>query len=157
MQGIFFFCSLFRYISPIDLFIFELIYITYDYSSWVDSNCIFLFCLQTDFEPQCHVFRTKQLKKPRPCHLCHQSMIKQASCCRGKSIIKLSVFPTRSPFYSLRIFSQSALMFTFLAFNSKLINKPSSIIQLIKNNIFLIIPSYLPLAFSPSSGSFKNI
>ncbi|KYM80697.1 hypothetical protein ALC53_08866 [Atta colombica] len=39
-----------------------------------------------DFEPQCHVFRTKQLRKPRPCHLCHQAVIKQASCCRGESI-----------------------------------------------------------------------
>ncbi|XP_044020863.1 tensin isoform X10 [Aphidius gifuensis] len=38
--------------------------------------------VKTDFEPQCHIFQTKQLKKPRPCHLCHQSMIKQASCCR---------------------------------------------------------------------------
>ncbi|XP_014606651.1 PREDICTED: tensin-3 isoform X10 [Polistes canadensis] len=37
---------------------------------------------QSDFEPQCHVFRTKQLRKPRPCHLCHQAVIKQASCCR---------------------------------------------------------------------------
>ncbi|KYQ52889.1 hypothetical protein ALC60_07967 [Trachymyrmex zeteki] len=36
----------------------------------------------SDFEPQCHVFRTKQLRKPRPCHLCHQAVIKQASCCR---------------------------------------------------------------------------
>ncbi|EFN75256.1 hypothetical protein EAI_12408 [Harpegnathos saltator] len=42
--------------------------------------CIVLF--QSDFEPQCHVFRTKQLRKPRPCHLCHQAVIKQASCCR---------------------------------------------------------------------------
>ncbi|KOC66379.1 hypothetical protein WH47_08771, partial [Habropoda laboriosa] len=46
---------------------------------------------QSDFEPQCHVFRTKQLRKPRPCHLCHQAVIKQASCCRGESI---SSFPT---------------------------------------------------------------
>ncbi|KAG7188809.1 hypothetical protein KM043_008420 [Ampulex compressa] len=37
---------------------------------------------KSDFEPQCHVFRTKQLRKPRPCHLCHQAVIKQASCCR---------------------------------------------------------------------------
>ncbi|KOX69232.1 hypothetical protein WN51_04267, partial [Melipona quadrifasciata] len=37
---------------------------------------------QSEFEPQCHVFRTKQLRKPRPCHLCHQAVIKQASCCR---------------------------------------------------------------------------
>ncbi|CAD1473560.1 unnamed protein product, partial [Heterotrigona itama] len=36
----------------------------------------------SEFEPQCHVFRTKQLRKPRPCHLCHQAVIKQASCCR---------------------------------------------------------------------------
>ncbi|KAJ8687269.1 hypothetical protein QAD02_023063, partial [Eretmocerus hayati] len=36
----------------------------------------------SDFEPQCHVFRTKRLRKPRPCHLCHQPVIKQASCCR---------------------------------------------------------------------------
>ncbi|KAI4504725.1 hypothetical protein M0802_000275 [Mischocyttarus mexicanus] len=41
---------------------------------------------RSDFEPQCHVFRTKQLRKPRPCHLCHQAVIKQASCCRGESI-----------------------------------------------------------------------
>ncbi|KYN09218.1 hypothetical protein ALC57_18648 [Trachymyrmex cornetzi] len=46
----------------------------------------FILCLYVDFEPQCHVFRTKQLRKPRPCHLCHQAVIKQASCCRGKSI-----------------------------------------------------------------------
>ncbi|XP_054011767.1 tensin-1 isoform X9 [Hylaeus anthracinus] len=38
--------------------------------------------VKTEFEPQCHVFRTKQLRKPRPCHLCHQAVIKQASCCR---------------------------------------------------------------------------
>ncbi|XP_014473631.1 PREDICTED: tensin-3 isoform X8 [Dinoponera quadriceps] len=38
--------------------------------------------VKSDFEPQCHVFRTKQLRKPRPCHLCHQAVIKQASCCR---------------------------------------------------------------------------
>ncbi|XP_015109702.1 tensin isoform X8 [Diachasma alloeum] len=38
--------------------------------------------VKSDFEPQCHIFRTKQLRKPRPCHLCHQAMIKQASCCR---------------------------------------------------------------------------
>ena len=37
------------------------------------------------------MFRTKQLRKPRPCHLCHQAVIKQASCCRGESI---SSFPT---------------------------------------------------------------
>ncbi|KAI4490602.1 hypothetical protein M0804_003546 [Polistes exclamans] len=42
--------------------------------------------IMSDFEPQCHVFRTKQLRKPRPCHLCHQAVIKQASCCRGESI-----------------------------------------------------------------------
>ncbi|XP_048267586.1 tensin-1 isoform X16 [Bombus terrestris] len=38
--------------------------------------------VKSEFEPQCHVFRTKQLRKPRPCHLCHQAVIKQASCCR---------------------------------------------------------------------------
>ncbi|XP_078033467.1 focal adhesion protein tensin isoform X3 [Augochlora pura] len=38
--------------------------------------------VQSKFEPQCHVFRTKQLRKPRPCHLCHQAVMKQASCCR---------------------------------------------------------------------------
>ncbi|XP_063977385.1 tensin-1 isoform X14 [Diachasmimorpha longicaudata] len=38
--------------------------------------------VKSEFEPQCHIFRTKQLRKPRPCHLCHQPMIKQASCCR---------------------------------------------------------------------------
>ncbi|XP_023248314.1 tensin-3, partial [Copidosoma floridanum] len=36
----------------------------------------------SEFEPQCHVFRTKRLRKPRPCQLCHQAVIKQASCCR---------------------------------------------------------------------------
>ncbi|KYN06374.1 hypothetical protein ALC62_02711 [Cyphomyrmex costatus] len=46
----------------------------------------FLLTYARDFEPQCHVFRTKQLRKPRPCHLCHQAVIKQASCCRGESI-----------------------------------------------------------------------
>ncbi|XP_046606955.1 tensin-1 isoform X2 [Neodiprion virginianus] len=38
--------------------------------------------VKSEFEPQCHVFRTKQLRKSRPCHLCHQPVIKQASCCR---------------------------------------------------------------------------
>ncbi|XP_043283550.1 tensin-3 isoform X3 [Venturia canescens] len=38
--------------------------------------------VKSEFEPQCHVFRTKQLRRSRPCHLCHQSIIKQASCCR---------------------------------------------------------------------------
>lgn len=37
------------------------------------------------------MFRTKQLRKPRPCHLCHQAVIKQASCCRGESISSLPV------------------------------------------------------------------
>ncbi|XP_058794302.1 tensin-1 isoform X2 [Phymastichus coffea] len=38
--------------------------------------------VKSDFEPQCHVFRTKRLRKPRPCQLCHQAVIKQASSCR---------------------------------------------------------------------------
>ncbi|XP_024935533.1 tensin isoform X15 [Cephus cinctus] len=38
--------------------------------------------LYSDFEPQCHVFRVKQLRNQRLCHLCHQPIIKQASCCR---------------------------------------------------------------------------
>ncbi|XP_046736668.1 tensin-1 isoform X8 [Diprion similis] len=38
--------------------------------------------VKSEFEPQCHVFRTKQLRKSRPCHLCHQPVIKQGSCCR---------------------------------------------------------------------------
>ncbi|XP_048508217.1 tensin-3 isoform X12 [Athalia rosae] len=38
--------------------------------------------VKSEFEPQCHIFRTKQLRKSRPCHLCHQPIIKQASCCR---------------------------------------------------------------------------
>ncbi|XP_011501349.1 PREDICTED: tensin-1 [Ceratosolen solmsi marchali] len=38
--------------------------------------------VKNEFEPQCHVFRTKQLRRPRPCQLCHQAMVKQASCCR---------------------------------------------------------------------------
>ncbi|XP_015610038.1 tensin-3 isoform X4 [Cephus cinctus] len=38
--------------------------------------------VKSDFEPQCHVFRVKQLRNQRLCHLCHQPIIKQASCCR---------------------------------------------------------------------------
>ncbi|XP_033209428.1 tensin-3 isoform X6 [Belonocnema kinseyi] len=43
--------------------------------------------VKTEFEPQCHVFRTKKLRKPRPCQLCHQAVIKQASCCRACKFI----------------------------------------------------------------------
>uniref|UniRef100_A0ABD2VU35 Phorbol-ester/DAG-type domain-containing protein n=1 Tax=Trichogramma kaykai TaxID=54128 RepID=A0ABD2VU35_9HYME len=35
-----------------------------------------------EFQPQSHVFRAKRLRRPRVCQLCHQSVIKQASCCR---------------------------------------------------------------------------
>ncbi|GJQ86469.1 putative phosphotyrosine-binding protein [Trypoxylus dichotomus] len=29
-----------------------------------------------------HAFRCKTFKKPRPCHLCHQPIFNQGSCCR---------------------------------------------------------------------------
>ncbi|XP_018326675.1 uncharacterized protein LOC108737967 [Agrilus planipennis] len=29
-----------------------------------------------------HAFRCKVFKKPRPCHLCHQPILNQGSCCR---------------------------------------------------------------------------
>ncbi|XP_071518821.1 tensin-3 isoform X6 [Panulirus ornatus] len=33
-------------------------------------------------EAQRHVFKTKKIKKSRPCHVCHQPIIKLGSCCR---------------------------------------------------------------------------
>ncbi|XP_023317164.1 tensin-1 isoform X4 [Trichogramma pretiosum] len=38
--------------------------------------------VKNEFQPQSHVFRAKRLRRPRVCQLCHQSVIKQASCCR---------------------------------------------------------------------------
>ncbi|KAG5891533.1 hypothetical protein JTB14_012590 [Gonioctena quinquepunctata] len=29
-----------------------------------------------------HAFRCKTFKKPRPCHLCHQPILNEGSCCR---------------------------------------------------------------------------
>lgn len=40
------------------------------------------------FQPgqlQQHAFKTKALKRAKPCHLCHQPVLLQASCCRGKT------------------------------------------------------------------------
>ncbi|XP_043467303.1 tensin-3 isoform X2 [Leptopilina heterotoma] len=38
--------------------------------------------IKTDFEPQCHIFQTKRLRKSRPCQMCHQPILKQASSCK---------------------------------------------------------------------------
>ncbi|XP_051158278.1 tensin isoform X4 [Leptopilina boulardi] len=38
--------------------------------------------VKTDFEPQCHIFQIKRLRKSRPCQMCHQAMLKQASSCK---------------------------------------------------------------------------
>jgi hypothetical protein len=40
------------------------------------------------FQPgqlQQHAFKSKALKRAKPCHLCHQPVLLQASCCRGKT------------------------------------------------------------------------
>ncbi|KAK3852323.1 hypothetical protein Pcinc_041085 [Petrolisthes cinctipes] len=43
----------------------------------------FVFTLQpSTVETQRHVFKAKKVKKARPCHVCHQPVLKLGSCCR---------------------------------------------------------------------------
>lgn len=46
-----------------------------------------------------HAFRCKVFKKPRPCHLCHQPILNQGSCCRGQflfTVLKLFLFTRKN-------------------------------------------------------------
>ncbi|RZF37876.1 hypothetical protein LSTR_LSTR007729 [Laodelphax striatellus] len=38
--------------------------------------------IEPEPDSQNHAFRSKVFKKPRPCHLCHQPIHHQGSCCR---------------------------------------------------------------------------
>ncbi|KAK4329369.1 hypothetical protein Pmani_000266 [Petrolisthes manimaculis] len=49
--------------------------------STVDSKMIF-FTKPSTVETQRHVFKAKKVKKARPCHVCHQPVLKLGSCCR---------------------------------------------------------------------------
>ncbi|XP_069978701.1 tensin-3 isoform X10 [Penaeus vannamei] len=40
------------------------------------------WCQPNTLEAQRHVFKAKKVKKSRPCHVCHQPIVKLGSCCR---------------------------------------------------------------------------
>ncbi|XP_037777430.1 uncharacterized protein LOC119574301, partial [Penaeus monodon] len=44
-----------------------------DYADALEPNTL---------EAQRHVFKAKKVKKSRPCHVCHQPIVKLGSCCR---------------------------------------------------------------------------
>lgn len=56
-----------------------------------------------------HAFRCKVFKKPRPCHLCHQPIFNQGSCCRGKYLNTLIHFILLSVFFLFLPFTWTIL------------------------------------------------
>lgn len=54
-----------------------------NYSIWKLTSFLLSFQPNT-LEAQRHVFKAKKVKKSRPCHVCHQPIVKLGSCCRGE-------------------------------------------------------------------------